>query len=403
MIQIEFLQNLSFEARSVIVRILLAVLTLVIIWLLRRLITWLILTPLRRLVVERTITQIDDMLINAAETPIRFLIVAIGISIAGEILRTDFLTGQFVANLSRTFVILAIVILIHNAVRLMAQSSARLRYVTGLQIDEQLVPFLRTGLQVIIIALAIVVLLQEWDYDVSGLVAGLGLGGLAFSLAAQDTVSNLFAFTTIVSDRPFMVGEYIKTPDAEGIVESVGMRNVRIRQLDQAYVTIPNAKLTGAPITNWSRLQKRWLNFTIGLTYSTRSDQMRALVQQIREMLLAHEQVDPDSVVVLFTDFGESSLNVLVRCYIWEPNWVKFHEHKQEINLKILDIIADLGLSIAFPSRSLYLENVTLPIQEPAPHLRPLPADPASAAPPLSAQYPGASSGDEESDDNLQR
>jgi MscS family membrane protein len=87
---------------------------------------------------------------------------------------------------------------------------------------------------------------------VSGLGAGLGLGGLAFSLAAQDTVSNLFAFTTIVSDRPFVVGEYIKTPLVEGTVEAVGVRNVRVRQTDQAYVTVPNSKLTSAPIINWA-------------------------------------------------------------------------------------------------------------------------------------------------------
>src|SRR5690606_18702680 len=171
-----------------------------------------------------------------------------------------------------------------------------------------------------------------------------------------------------------------------------------IRQPDQAYVTIPNAKLTASAITNWSRLQKRWLNFHIGVAYGTTSDQMRKLVQRIREMLKAQEKVDPDSVVVLFTDFGDSSLNVLVRCYILESNWVKFHEHRQEINLNIMDIVADLGLSLASPRRSLYIENLSLmsdgqgarlrPASTPG-HAQPLPLDETS-----SAQYPGASAGE---------
>src|SRR5690606_17481073 len=274
MVELEFIRSLPFELRNTVGRILLALLALLIIWLLRRLLTSLILLPLKRLVVERTATQADDMLISVAETPIRLLIVAGGVALAGQILSTDGATVRFVGNLSRTFVILAGFMFLYNGAGLIAASSMRLRYLTGIRLDEQLVPFVRTALKVILIALAVVVLLQEWDYDVSGLIAGLGLGGLAFSLAAQDTLANLFAFTTIVSDRPFMVGEYIVTPDVTGTVEHVGVRNVRIRQPDQAYVTIPNAKLTASAITNWSRLQKRWLNFHIGVAYGTTSDQM---------------------------------------------------------------------------------------------------------------------------------
>lgn len=407
MFELEFINNLPQEFRSLVLRVLLALLALLIIWLLRRLLSGLILLPFRRLVVERTQTQIDDLLLTTVEAPIRLLVVAIGVAIAGQILSADGATVEFMAHLSRTFVILAVMLTLHNLVDLVAASSARLRSLTGLRLEEQLVPFLRTGLKIILVALAVVVLLQEWEYDVSGLIAGLGLGGLAFSLAAQDTVANLFAFTTIVSDRPFVVGEYIKTADVEGIVEQVGVRNVRIRQLDQAYVTIPNAKLTSSAITNWSRLQKRWINFTLGVTYSTTSDQMRVLVHRIREMLNAQEKVDPESIVVLFTDFGDSSLDVLVRCYIWEPDWVKFSEHKQDINLRIMDIVADLGLSIAFPSRSLYVENLSMLDNGKGLQLRPpAPAKASETLPPAEssrALYPGTSEGDSNPGDEGER
>ncbi|MBZ0299682.1 MAG: mechanosensitive ion channel family protein, partial [Anaerolineae bacterium] len=302
---------------------------------------------------------------------------------------------------------LAAFLTLYNAVDLIVASSLRVRHITGLALDEQLVPFLRVAFKIVIIALAVVVLLQEWEYDVSGLIAGLGLGGLAFSLAAQDTVSNLFAFTTIVSDRPFVVGEFIVTPQVEGIVEQVGVRNVRIRRLDQAFVTIPNSKLTDGPVTNWSRLQKRWVNFTLGVTYSTTSSDMRVLLHRIREMLLTVEKVDSNSIVVLFTDFGDSALNILVRCYIYEPDWVKFNEIKQDINLQIMDIVADLGLSIAFPSRSLYIENLSMLDDGQGVRMQPELRENKPEALPKEesnrALYPGASAGDADDGDGDDR
>jgi MscS family membrane protein len=356
MFELEFLQTLPTEIREVIMRIFLALLALLIIWLLRRLLSRLILLPIRRLVVERTRTQLDDMVINAAETPVRLLIVAVGIAVAGQILSADGETVTFISHLSRTFVMLAVFFLIYNTVDLVVSSSPRLRHITGIPLDHQLVPFIRVGIKVILIAIVVVVLLQEWSYDVSGLVAGLGLGGLAFSLAAQDTVANLFAFTTIVSDRPFVVGEYIKTPLVEGTVEQVGVRNVRIRQTDQAYVTVPNAKLTSAPIINWSRLEKRRIQFSLGVTYDTTGDEMRVLVHQIREMLKAHEKVDPQSVIVHFNEFADNAMKILIVAMVYEANWGAFQGIKEEINLNILDIVDDLGLHIAFAGRVFYVE-----------------------------------------------
>lgn len=356
MLELEFLQGLPRDIREIVLRVALAILALLIIWLLRRLLSALILLPFRRLVVERTHTQIDNMVLNAAETPVRLLIVAAGIGIAGQILSSDGATILFMTHLSRTFVILAAFFLLYNTVDLVVSSSPRLRSLTGIPLDEQLVPFIRVAIKVVLIAVVAVVLLQEWNYDVSGLVAGLGLGGLAFSLAAQDTVANLFAFTTIVSDRPFVVGEYIKTPLVEGVVERVGVRNVRVRQPDQAYVTVPNSKLTSAPIINWSRLDKRRIQFSLGVTYDTTRDEMRVLVHQIREMLKAHDKVDPDSVIVHFNEFADNAMKILIVAMVYESNWGAFQGIREEINLNILEILDNLGLHIAFAGRVFYTE-----------------------------------------------
>lgn len=357
MFDFEFLNQIAPEIRDILLRIALAILALLLIWLLRRLISALLLIPLRRLLIRRTSQRHEEIASRILEIPIRFLIIALGIYIARSILAADPATTLFFARLSRTFVILAAFITVYNAVDLIIASSLRLQVITGISLDEQLIPFMRVALKVIIVAIALIVVLQEWEYDVNGLVAGLGLSGLAFSLAAKDTAANLFAFTTIVSDKPFLVGDFIKTKDVEGTVEDVGMRNVRVRQMDQAYVTVPNAVITAAPILNWSRLSKRHINFTLGLTYDASSRQIRTLLDQLRQMLASREKVDPESVIVNFTDFGENSLNILIRCYVLEPNWGLFTQEKEEINLEIMDIVENLGMSIAFPSRTLYIEN----------------------------------------------
>ena len=358
MLDIEFLNQVSPDIRNLLLRILLAMLALLFIWVLRRVISRLILLPFKRMVVDRTATQMDDILVGILENPIRYLIIALGIYIAGEILSVDAATVGFFSQLSRTFVIVAVFVALYNGVDIIVASSLRLRYITGISLDEQLVPFMRAALKVIIIAMAVIVVLQEWHYDVNGLIAGLGLSGLAFSLAAKDTAANLFAFTTIVSDRPFVVGEFIRTPDVEGVIEDIGMRNTRLRQLDQVFVTVPNATIANAPIKNLSRMGKRRINFNLGITYNSTSSDMRTLLARLRDLLKSREKVDPETVVVYFTELGDSALNVMIACMVLEPDWQLFSAEKEEINLQIMDIVEELGMGIAFPTQSLYIENL---------------------------------------------
>jgi MscS family membrane protein len=358
MIDIPFMRFLPIETRVIIARVLLALVALALIWLLRGFVTRLVLGPIRRMIEKNPRLAVWLPLLDILELPVRMLVVALGLHVSVSILATDRETTGFFLNLARTFVILAFTIGLYRLVDQITTSSVRIRRVTGLVLDDQLVPFVATALRVVIIALALVIILQEWDYDVNGLLAGLGLGGLAFSLAAQDTIANLFAFSTIVSDRPFVVGEYIKTPHVEGIVDQIGSRTTRIRQLNQAYVTIPNKKLAEEAVINWSRLTKRRLEFMLGVTYDTSAAQMRELVGRIRAMLLAHEKVNPDSVLVHFIEFGDSSLDIIIIAEFFEPNMNLFRGVMEEVNLNIMDILEDMGLSVAFPSRSLYIENM---------------------------------------------
>lgn len=358
MIELDFLRNLSPEVRFTIIRIMLALVTVLVIWLLRSVLTWVIFQPIRALMGQRQNAGAANVILDNLEMPIRILVVALGLGVAAIILETDRTTDTFVSHLTRSLVIVAIALMIYNLFGLMTASSPRLRRITGISIDEQLVPFLKTVLRVMIIIFTALIILQEWEFDISALIAGLGVGTLGISLAAQDTVSNLFAFSTIVSDRPFVVGEFIKTPDVEGVVDRVGSRTTRIRQPDQAYVTVPNSKLANAAITNWSRLTKRRMDFTLGVTYNITAANMRVLLSQLRELLTSHEKIDPDTVIVRFVSFGDSALNIRMIAEVHEPNWGAFQAVMEEINLQIMDIVENLGLSIAFPRRLLHIENM---------------------------------------------
>lgn len=361
----EFLESLSkllpYEARELLVRILAAVLALAIIWLLRNLLTRLLLPVLRRLVARTKNTDVDDLLLDIIQQPVRLLVIAFAIWVVAQILLLDKVAALFLQRVVATLVIVAIALGFFRGVGLIAQSTRVLSRITGIQISEALLPFLRTGLRFLVLAFGILAVLQAWGIDVNGLLAGLGIGGLAFALAAQDTVANLFGFTTIVGDQPLVVGDYIITPDVTGVVEVVGLRSTRVRQLDQALVTIPNNVLANSTITNWSRLEKRRVNFVIGVTYSTNSQQMRTLLERLRSALRTREHVLEDTVTVLFTEFGDSALNVLVRCYVALPDWLDYMVEQEEMLLEIMNIVEELGLGFAFPSQSVYIEQMAEP------------------------------------------
>jgi MscS family membrane protein len=262
-------------------------------------------------------------------------------------LEVDPSLNLFIVRLARSLVIVAIFLALARLIDLLAPSSNRLFAITGMAIQERLLPFYRTAFKLIAGAIALVIIIQEWGYDVTGLIAGLGLGGLAVSLAARDTIENLFGFSAIVGDSPFIVGEVIKTGDIEGTVERVGIRSTRIRQLDQSLVTIPNSKLVGAPVLNWSRLSRRWVNFTLRIPRTISHSQMEHLLEQLRLLLKEREHVDADSVLVRFVNFGETALEVLVRAYITLPEWGDFTAEKEAINLDILKLLEELNIVLA--------------------------------------------------------
>ncbi len=190
---------------------------------------------------------------------------------------------------------------------------------------------------------------------VYGIVAGLGVGGLAIALAAQPTIENLIGGLNLFADKPIRVGEFCRYGEGLGTVEAIGIRSTRIRGIDRTLTTIPNAALAKMPIVNLTRRDQMLIQAVIGLRYETTPEQLRYILIKLRELLLGHPRVHPDPARARFIGFGASSLDIEVFAYVMTSDWNVFLGIREDILLRVMDIITQGGSAIAFPSRTLYL------------------------------------------------
>ncbi len=323
----------------------------------RQAIVFLLGRRLRRMA-ARTATRADDLAIHAVLGPLGALILAAGAYLAFRVL-----AGVLPAILDeglKAFAVIATLIAGWCAFRLidagfvLMEESAQQR---GLRYDEQLTPLLSKAAKIFVGAMAVLVALQNLGFSVAGLLAGLGIGGLAFGLAAKDTIANLFGSVSILLDRPFRVGDWVTTDSVSGVVEQIGLRSTRIRTFDKSVISIPNQGLANATVENHQLMTRRRVRMTIGLTYDTPRARMREFLTRLRARLQDHAGVDAEGLHVRFTDFGESSLNLLVQYYTFTTDYAEHLAIREELNLAIMEIVEALGLSFAFPTRTLHVQD----------------------------------------------
>lgn len=291
-------------------------------------------------------------IIDAVEAPLRLLILTVGIFIALNILPLSAATDAVLLKIFRSALILIIGWAVYRGSNTQSIISETVRERLG--VDDIVSPVVSKTVRFIIIALLIVIIANEWDYDVNGFIAGLGLGGLAFALAAKDALSNMFGGLVIVLEKPFTIGDWISTPSVEGTVETITFRSTLVRRFDDTLVTVPNSTLVNEPITNFSRMGKRRIYYHLGLSYLTSADQIQTCVSRIRQMLADHPGIHPETILVNFEKFSESSLDVMIYCFTSTTMWSEYLKVRQDVNLKIMKILEELNLEIAFPSRTIY-------------------------------------------------
>lgn len=233
----------------------------------------------------------------------------------------------------------------------------------GIRSEESLSNIFSTILRLIIVVLCFVTVAREWNYDISGFIASLSIGSVAVAFAAKDALANVFGSLIIVLDKPFKNGDWIMANGIEGIVEKVSFRSTCIRTFPQELVYIPNSLLSNTPITNFTLREKRRVDFTLGLTYGTTAEQMENVIAKIKNYLQSNPKIYGDNVRAHFVAYNESSMDLRVTCYARTGDHGEYLDILQEINLQIMKLMEETGVSCAFPSRSVYLE--TPPAEEP--------------------------------------
>lgn len=301
-----------------------------------------------------------ELLLNtfvAFEGPLRLFFIGLGFYISLMYLPLEEKTDEAIIQIYRSFIIFLIGYGLYN---LSASTSVMFQKVStklNVEVDEILLPFLSKFVRIIIVALMFSIIVDDWGYDVNGFVAGLGLGGLAFALAAKDALANLFGGVIIIMEKPFALGDWIKTPSVEGTVEGISFRSTEIRTFAQAIVTVPNSMLANEPITNWTKMGKRRITFNLGVTYTTTKEKLATVVKRIDELLKKDPEVDQEVIFVRFSEFNDSSLDIFLYFFTKTTSWDKYLEVKENINFKIMEILEEEGVSVAFPSRSIYIEE----------------------------------------------
>jgi MscS family membrane protein len=220
--------------------------------------------------------------------------------------------------------------------------------------------------------------LSAFGYPVNTLLAGLGIGGLAFAFGAQKTVENLFGSISLAVDQPFRVGDFVKVEDFVGTVEEIGIRSTRFRTLDRTVISIPNGKLSDQRLETFAARDRMRLAATIGVEYSTTHAQMQEVLDGFERVLREHPKIWPDAVVVKFKEFGASSLDIEIMAWFQVPTWADFQECRQEVLLGFMKVVEDAGTGFAFPTRTVHLFNETAPKPATEPADEPPPAPPSS-------------------------
>tara|TARA_Y100000739_G_scaffold99732_1_gene85533 strand:- start:205 stop:1305 length:1101 start_codon:yes stop_codon:yes gene_type:complete len=228
---------------------------------------------------------------------------------------------------------------------------------TESKVDDQLIPFAIDLAKVIVIVLAFVIILGDvFEVDITALVAGLGIGGVAFALASKESLENLLGSFTIFFDKPFTVGDIVTLGGVTGIVEKVGFRSTRIRTFDKSIVTVPNKNIISTELDNLGARPVRRVKFNIGLTYNTSVGNIKSIVADIQNLIDNHPMTNQDGRV-RFLNFGASSLDIMVLYYVDSPDWEVLIDAQQKINYEIIDIVNKYKCEFAFPSTSVYIEK----------------------------------------------
>tara|TARA_R110000737_G_scaffold260225_1_gene268566 strand:- start:1218 stop:2414 length:1197 start_codon:yes stop_codon:yes gene_type:complete len=302
---------------------------------------------------QKTSTNFDDYLIEAIE---KFVIPALYISIVFFGIKTLTISGGFrdiISNAHKVILAYYIVRLVSNVLILLLKTWVK-EQENGEEKVKQIGGIILI-INVLIWGLGILFLFDNLGYDVTAIVTGMGIGGIAVALAAQNILGDLFNYFVIFFDRPIEIGDFIVIDDKNGVVEKIGIKTTRIKTLSGEQLVVANSDLTSSRIHNYKKMQRRRILFGVGVSYETNSDDLKKIPGILKEIVNHQKPITFDRAH--FKEFGDSSLNFEVVYYIEDAAYNTYMDIQQQINFEIFDKFDSMGISIAFPTRTLYLRN----------------------------------------------
>jgi MscS family membrane protein len=336
-------------------RVLIVIFIVLLTLLLRRVVVALVFRVLSKLA-ARTTSTLDDRLISALHRPAGALITVTGIFAALAVLRFPPSVDRALGYGSTMAFSLVIFWGLYR------MFSSLLDHTHEVALERQLgvaafMPWIKRTLVALFIGVGVLLIIQSLGYNVSTILQGLGIGGLAFALAAQDTIANLFGSIVVAVDQPFLIGETVTIASHTGTVEDIGLRSTKLRRVDRSLVVIPNRSVANEAIVNLSRFTARRVEQVFTLTYDARPEDMEGIVNDIRGIIRAEPDVDQTATMVYFRDLNSSSLDVWSVYVVNHPDFDRHMAVRQRVNVAVMRAVAARGLSFAFPTQTMHLPD----------------------------------------------
>lgn len=301
---------------------------------------------------------IAEDLLKSFEKPINCMLWILNFSLALDASPWDTTAlGTFLEHIMRSSLIFCFFWGIYDITYTANKGFQWLQKRLGLGSEQTIANLFSTILHIIIILMGFAAISKEWGFDITGFLASLSIGSVAVAFAAKDTLANVFGSIIIILDKPFVVGDWISVNGTEGIVEKISFRSTCVRAFPNELVYIPNNLLSNVHITNFTKREKSRIDFTLGFTYDTSREKMEEAIADIRAFLDSRAYLIKDTIEVGFANYGDSSLNVRIICYTPVPVGQQYRACISDMNLGLLDVMKDVGVSCAFPSTSVYFEN----------------------------------------------
>lgn len=310
---------------------------------------------------ERTPVFWDNALVEALNRPLGVFIWVVGLAFAMQIIYAE--TGaaifEAVDPIRDVAIIATLAWFLVRFIGLAEENIIVKREARGQSYDRTTLDAIAKLLRISVIITAGLVVLQTLGFSITGVLAFGGIGGIAVGFAAKDLLANFFGGLMIYLDRPFAVGEWVRSPDQEieGTVEEIGWRLTRIRTFDRRPLYVPNSVFTHISVENPSRMTNRRIREVLGVRYDD-ADKVLSIVADVKDMILNHPDIDTERVIIVnFDTFAPSSLDILIYCFTKTREWVEFHEIKQDVLLKVIDIVGKHGAECAFPTSTLHVPD----------------------------------------------